>query len=148
MTWRAPTETDILNAGCSGAELTAFRGAALASGQADPLAGQIAIVVNFMRGYIARCPNVDMTTKDDGTIPECGILTFCDIIVPIIQGRPAGALIDPNGIRLDARGNAMKWLTDAARCLVAVDEVPPPDAPGAPIPKPLYNTPRRRAAFP
>lgn len=146
MTWRAPTETDIINAGISGAELTAFRGAALAEGQADPLAGQIAIVVDFMRGYIARCPNVDMTTKAAGTLPESAILTFCDIIVPVIQGRPAGAIIDPNGIRLDARGNAMRWLRDAAECKVAVDEAPPSTAEGSPIPAPRYKAGRERRA--
>jgi len=136
MSWIAPTEAHILTR-VSGPELEAFRAAALGTGQADPVAGTITIVVNMMRGYIARCANVDMTTKEAGTIPESGLHHFLDIIVPTIQGRPAGAVIEgTSGIRIDARSDAMKWLKDAANCLVAVDEVPPSDALGAPIPKP------------
>jgi hypothetical protein len=146
MIWRAPTEADILSGGISGAELEAFRAAALAEGQADPLASQITMVVDLMRSYIAQCPNVDMSTKTAGTIPESGMLIFCEIITPVIQRRPAGALIDPSGIRLDATANARKWLSDAAACKVAVDEVPPPTAEGAPIPKPRYTPGRERRA--
>lgn len=134
--WITPTEAHILTR-VSGPELDAFSAAALATGQTSPLATQIEIVVNFMRGYIARCANVDMTTKEAGTIPDSGLHAFLDIIVPTIQGRPAGAVIEgTSGIRLDARSDAMKWLKDAANCLVAVDEVPPSDAVGAPIPAP------------
>ena len=136
MDWITPTETDILTR-VSGAELGAFRSAALKVGQADPVPALIVTVVNFMRGYIANCPTVDMTTKDAGTIPASGLHAFLDIIVPTIQMRPAGAVIEgSSGIRLDARTDAMKWLKAAAACEVAVDEVPPPTAPGAPIPKP------------
>jgi len=136
MAWITPTEADILTR-VSGAELDAFRSAALGTDQPDPVAAQISTVVAFMRSYIARCPTVDMTTKIEGTIPASGLHAFLDIIVPTIQGRPAGAVIEgTNGIRLDARSDAMRWLKDAAQCLVAVDEVPPPTAPGAPIPTP------------
>lgn len=136
MAWITPTEEHILTR-VAGPELDAFRSAALGTDQPDPVASQISIVVDFMRGYIARCPNVDMTTKDAGTIPASGLHAFLDIIVPTIQGRPAGAVIEgTNSIRLDARSDAMKWLKDCAQCLIAVDEVPPPTAPGAPIPKP------------
>ena len=136
MSWITPTEAHILTR-VSGPELDAFRGAALATGQADPIAEQISIVISFMRGYIARCANVDMTTKVAGTIPASGLHAFLDIIVPTIQGRPAGAVIEgTSGIRLDARSDAMKWLRDAADCKVAVDEVPPSTAEGAPIPAP------------
>lgn len=136
MSWITPTEAHILTR-VSGPELDAFRGAALGTGQDDPVAAQIGIVVSFMRGYIARCANVDMSTKEAGTIPDSGLHAFLDIIVPTIQGRPAGAVIEgTNGIRLDARGDAMKWLRDAADCKVAVDEVPPPTAEGAPVPAP------------
>lgn len=135
--WITPTETDILTR-VSGPELDAFRTAALASGQSDPVPPLIVSVVNMMRGYISRCGNVDMTTKDAGTIPTSGLHAFLDIIVPTIQGRPAGAVIEgTNGIRLDARGDAMKWLTAAARCDIAVDEIPPPNQPEAPIVRPL-----------
>lgn len=136
MSWITPTEADILTR-CSGPELEAFRTAALGTGQDDPIPALITSTVNMMRGYIAQCPNVDMTTKAAGTIPDSGLFAFLDIIVPTIQGRPAGAVIEgTNGIRLDARSDAMKWLRDAAACKIAVDEVPPPTAPGAPIPKP------------
>ena len=135
--WITPSEADILTR-VSGAELDAFRSAALAADQPDPVQAQITAVVNFMRGYISRCPNVDMTTKDAGTIPASGLHPFLYIIVPTIQGRPAGAVIEgTNGIRIDARSDAMRWLKDCANCLIAVDEIPPPIAPGAPIPRPL-----------
>ena len=134
--WIAPTEAHILTR-MSGAELDAFRRAALASGQGDPIEAQTRIVVDYMRSYISRCGDVDMTTKPEGTIPVGGLHVFLDIIVPTIQGRPAGAVIDgTSGIRLDARSDAMKWLKDCAQCLIAVDEVAPSDAPGAPIPRP------------
>jgi hypothetical protein len=135
--WITPTEADILTR-VSGAELEAFRSAALATDQPDPVPALIVSVVNFMRGYIANCPTVDMTTKEAGTIPDSGLHVFLDIIVPTIQMRPAGAVIEgTNGIRLDSKADAMAWLKAAAACKVAVDEVPPPDAPGAPIPKPI-----------
>ena len=137
--WITPTEDDILTR-VSGPELDAFRSAALASGQADPVAPLITSVVNMMRGYISRCGNVDMTTKAAGTIPTSGLHPFLDIIVPTIQGRPAGAVIDgTNGIRLDARSDAMKWLAAAANCDIAVDEIPPPNQPEAPIPPPSIS---------
>lgn len=137
--WITPTEADILTR-MSGPELDAFRSAALGSGQADPVAELIISTVNMMRGYIFRCPNVDVTTKEEGTIPTSGLFAFLDLIVPTLQGRHAGAVIEgTNGIRLDARSDAMKWLRDCANCLIAVDELPPPNAPGAPIPKPTIT---------
>lgn len=139
MAWITPTEDHILTR-VSGAELEAFRSAALATGQADPVAGTIKIVVDFMWGYIFNCPTVKQADHEAGTLPESAISPFLDIIVPTIQGRPAGAVIEgTNGIRLDARSDAMKWLKAAANCEVAVDGVPPPEKPGAPIPKPLIK---------
>lgn len=136
MAWIIPTEEHILTR-VSGAELEAFRSAALALDQPDPVAGTIKIVVDMMRGYIFNCPTVKQSDHEADTLPESAINTFLDIIVPTIQGRPAGAVIEgTNGIRLDARGDAMKWLKSAAACEVAVDGVPPPEKPGAPIPKP------------
>jgi hypothetical protein len=139
MAWITPTEEHILTR-VSGAELEAFRSAALATGQADPVEGTIKIVVDMMRGYIFNCPTVKQEDQEADTLPESAINTFLDIIVPTIQGRPAGAVIEgTNGIRLDARSDAMKWLKAAANCEVAVDGVPPPEKPGAPIPKPLIK---------
>lgn len=134
--WITPSEDDILTR-CSGVELETFRGVVLAEGQADPLSKQIEIVVNFMRGYIFTCPNVKEADHEAGTIPSSALHVFLDIIVPTIQGRPAGAVIEgTNGIRLDARSDAMRWLKAASKCEVAVDEVPSPVTPGAPIPTP------------
>lgn len=136
MAWIIPTEEHILTR-VSGAELEAFRSAALALDQPDPVAGTIKIVVDMMRGYIFNCPTVKQEDHEADTLPESAINPFLDIIVPTIQGRPAGAVIEgTNGIRLDARSDAMKWLKAAANCEVAVDGVPPPEKPGAPIPKP------------
>lgn len=136
-TWIIPTEDHILTR-VSGVELAAFRNTVLGDGQTDPVAGTIAIVVNMMRGYIFNCPTVKKEDHEEGTLPASAINTFLDIIVPTIQMRPAGAVIEgTNGIRLDARSDAMRWLKAAAACEVAVDGVPPPEKPGAPIPKPI-----------
>lgn len=137
--WITPTEAHILTR-VSGPELEVFRGVVLAEGQADPVAATIKIVVDMMRGYIFNCPTVKQAEHEAGTLPESGMNTFLDIIVPTIQGRPAGAVIEgTNGIRIDARSDAMKWLRAAANCEIAVDGVPPPEKPGAPIPKPLIK---------
>lgn len=147
MPWIRPTEADILTR-MSAPELAAFRAAALGLGQEDAIEAQISAVVNMMRGYIARCPNVDMSTKEAGTIPASALHFALDILVRVIQQRPAGAVIEgTSGIRLDASSDAMKWLRDAAECKVAVDEVPPSTAPGAPIPRPRIKKRRRPNLF-
>lgn len=144
MSWIAPTEAHILTR-VSGPELEAFRAAALATGQADPVAGTIKIVIDFMLDYIYACPTVKKADHEEGTIPESAMFVFLDIIVPAIQGRPAGAVIEgTSGIRLDARSDALKWLIRASECGIAIDGVPSPEKPGAPIPKPRI-TKRSRA---
>lgn len=52
MSWNTLTEAKFLQH-CTGAEATAIKTAALASGQADPLADTLAKVVQEVRGYIA-----------------------------------------------------------------------------------------------
>lgn len=139
MSWITPTEADIIAAGCSAAELDVFRSVALGVGQPDPLDAQIANVVYFMRGYLRRCSQ--HIIGEDGTIPAEGLQVFCDLIVPIIQKRPAGALIDSeNHIRLDAKGDSIRWLERAAKCEILFDDsVPAAQPDNGPIAKPSFN---------
>ena len=51
MAWIIPAESDVLTA-LSETELATYRAAALASGQADPLAPTLAQVVDLVRGYV------------------------------------------------------------------------------------------------
>lgn len=141
MSWIAPTEADILTR-VSGAELEAFRAVALGEGQSDPVAAQTATVVDFMRGYLRRCSQHVM--GDDGTIPAEGLHVFLDLIVPVIQQRPAGALIDASGIRLDARSDANKWLTAAAKCeILFADSIAATQPDKGPVESPSYDGPAR-----
>lgn len=142
MSWITPTETHLLELGLSGPELEAFRGAALGEGQADPVAGQIAAVVNFMRGYFRRCSQHVM--GEDGTIPAEGLTVFGELVVPIIQRRPAGALIDASGVRMDAKKDAVRWLERAAACEVMFEDSVPASQPDAgPVASPSYTGPSR-----
>ncbi len=55
MAWIEITEADVLTV-LSGPELAGYRSAALALGQADPVAPTIAQVVAMVRGHVAGCP--------------------------------------------------------------------------------------------
>jgi phage gp36-like protein len=63
MAWVEITEADVQTR-LAGAELSAYRSAAKASGQADPLSEIITAVVDEVRGYIAAC---DRNTLGAGT---------------------------------------------------------------------------------
>lgn len=66
MPWVQITETDVRDR-LSGPELAAYKSAALASGQTDPLPGIIAQTVDEVRGYIAAAGNVSL--GDGTTVP-------------------------------------------------------------------------------
>jgi hypothetical protein len=141
MSWITPTEANILTR-LSGAEMGAFRSAALGTAQADPVAAQITTVVDFIRGYLRRCSQHTMGA--DGTIPKEALSVFLDLIVPIIQMRPAGALIDSSGIRMDARSDANKWLTAAAKCEILFDDSVPAQMPDhGPVNSPSFSRRQR-----
>lgn len=67
MAWITITDADVQTR-LAGAELSAYRSAAKATGQADPLPEIISGVVDEVRGYVAAC---DRNTLGAGsTIPE------------------------------------------------------------------------------
>ncbi len=141
--WITPSVGDILTR-VSAAELDAFKAVALGAGQdADEnIAAQITIVVDCMRGYIRRCSQHVM--GPGGTIPPEAMHFFLDLIVPVIQMRPAGALIDSSGVRMDARSDAYKWLVQVAKCDVLFeDSVRAPQPDSGPVGSPSICAPRR-----
>ena len=141
MSWTTPTESDLLTR-VSGPELEAYRAAALGEDQADPVTAQIATVVSFMRGYLRRCSQ--HTMGEDNTLPPEAMHVFLDLIVPVIQMRPAGALIDASGVRMDARADAVKWLTAAGECRVLfADSVAAAQPDSGPVGSPSYSGRRR-----
>jgi len=96
----------------AGPELSAFKTAALASGQTNPVTDLIQQTVDFVRGYIAACPS--NTLGVEGTVPDKLLGTVLDILVVEVEKRCAGKLIDPQGLRAEAARNAMSVLRDVA----------------------------------
>lgn len=119
MAWITPTETHLLTR-MSGAELDAFRAAALGTGQADPIADQLAHTVEMARGYIAGCrQNV---LGPEGTVPEKLLGAVLDLTVVEVEKRAAGSMIDPQGVRQTASREAMTILRDVAACRFVIEK--------------------------
>jgi len=104
MSWRPPTEADLLSGSISGAELSAYRAAALGESQADPVTAQLSTVTNFVRGYISA--NAENSLGNDGTLPEAVIPAAMDYIAVDIIKRLPGRKID------EARATARKEAID------------------------------------
>lgn len=75
MAWIQITEADIQTV-FSGAEIEAYRSAALAQGQSDPVSATIAQVVDLVRGYIGAA---GITLGASGTIPQKLLSTSLDV---------------------------------------------------------------------
>lgn len=116
--WVSVAEAD-LKTRISGPELSAFRAAALATGQADPIAAVTLQVVDLVRGYIGACQS--NTLGAAGTVPEKLLGVTLDLLVVEVEKRCAGKLIDPNGHRANSAREAMAILRDVARCNFAID---------------------------
>jgi phage gp36-like protein len=80
MPWQLITETDIRDR-LSGPELAAYKTAALATGQTDPLPGLIAQTVDEARGYIAAAGNVSL--GEGTTVPS----KLVSAVVAIVRWR-------------------------------------------------------------
>ncbi len=119
MSWRAITENDLLQR-MSGDELTALRDAALGDDQADPIAGHISQITDFVRGYIAAWQNNTLGLA--GTLPERLILTACDILVVQVSSRPGGFLVDLNDTRKEQYKSAMRLLEQVAAGKFRIEE--------------------------
>lgn len=141
MAWIEVTEADLLTA-ISGAELTGYRGAALASGQSDPVDPTIQQVVDEVRGYVGGCAK--NTLGPAGTIPSKLLSTALDLIVFRIPNRVGR---DPKAGRDKAAENAMKRLEQVAACKFDIEEpVEPTDEVSSSAIRPSFSgRPRRNA---
>jgi hypothetical protein len=119
MSW-LPISDDDIKTRLSGPELAAFRAAALATGQQDPIGDVVAQTVDVVRGYIAACQrNVQ---GPDGTIPQKLKQAALSLIVMDIMSRAAGTVLDPKGQRKEAADKATKLLEQVAACRFAIDK--------------------------
>jgi hypothetical protein len=116
MSWITITEADLLTA-ISGDELTGFREAALASGQADPVAPTIAQVIDLVRGYVGGCKTNQLGPS--GTIPQKLLAPAIDIIVARIPNRVGKS---PKPGRADNQKSAIELLERVASCNFDIEE--------------------------
>lgn len=130
MAWRTVTESDLLQK-FSGDELEALRSAGLASGQADPIAGNIRQLVDFVRGYISTHPSNRL--GPDGTLPERLILPAIDYLVVDVSSRVAGMLIDLNDTRKGAKADAVRLFERVSVGLFRVEDATEFAADSAPV---------------
>jgi len=117
MSWTAITEA-LLVTRISGSELTALRAAALADGQADPVAPAIAQVTDLVRGYVAACARNSLGAA--GTIPAKLIGPACTLVMAAICARVPGYALDED--RRADRRNAIDLLEQVAACKFAVED--------------------------
>src|ERR1700749_3839015 len=100
MSWIIPIEADVLTV-LSETELATYRAAALAAGQADPLAPTLAQVVDLVRGYVgAYRPN---TLGEPGTIPQKLLATALDLVAVRLPQRVG---VTPKDVRKTAADQA------------------------------------------
>jgi len=130
MAWIIPAETDVLTA-LSETELATYRAAALANGQADPLAPTLAQVVDLVRGYVgAYKPN---TLGLPGTIPQKLLAPALDLIVVRLPQRVG---VPPKEVRKAAADQAVRLLEQVAAGIFNIEEpvVPTDEVTAAPSP--------------
>lgn len=116
MAWIEIAEADLLTV-LAGAELGGYRAAALASGQADPIAATITQVVNLVRGYVGGCKQ--NTLGEGATIPAKLLAPALDILAVAIPKRVGAA---PKPVRKDAHDAAIKLLEQVAACRFDIEE--------------------------
>ena len=116
MAWIALSSTDIETA-LTGQELTAYREAALANGQGDPLPELLDRAVRLVRGYVAACDDNHLGAGN--TIPD----ELEGATVALVAHGLDGRLPLPSSLteRLDRRyDDAMRQLRDVAACKFAL----------------------------
>src|SRR5476651_2398599 len=120
MAWIAPAEADVLTV-LSESELSTYRAAATASGQADPLAPTLAQVVDLVRGYVgAYRPN---TLGLAGTIPQKLLAPALDLVAVRLPQRVG---VSPKDVRTLAASRAVRLLEQVAAGTFNIEE--PDDA--------------------
>jgi hypothetical protein len=116
MSWITPTESDVLTV-LSENELSTYRAAATASGQADPVAPTLAQVVDLVRGYVGSYrPN---TLGLAGTIPQKLLATALDLVAVRIPQRVG---VSPKDVRLAAATQALRLLEQVAAGAFNIEE--------------------------
>jgi len=106
--WIIPTEADLLTS-LSETELATYRAAAVASGQADPVAPTLAQVVDLVRGYVgAYRPNV---LGAAGTIPQKLLAPTVDLVAVRLPQRVG---VMPKDVRKAAADAAIRLLEQVA----------------------------------
>jgi hypothetical protein len=111
----AITEDDVLTV-LAGPELAGYRAAALADGQADPVAAAIADVTEYIRGFVAGCRG---NVLGETGIPARLKTTALDLLAVRIPGRVGRS---PKPGRKDAADKAEALLKLVAECRFAVDQ--------------------------
>ena len=126
MAWITLTE-DALKARLSGVELAAWRKAALASGQSDPVAQVFAGVTAEVRGYVAG--NRANSLGAGATIPEELLDAAMALVVARLTTRLPLSLTEE---RREAKNDAVALLRSVARgdFRVASAETPAAEQPG------------------
>jgi hypothetical protein len=116
MAWIIPAESDVLTT-LSETELATYRAAALASGQADPLAPTLAQVVDLVRGYVgAYKPN---TLGLPGTLPQKLLAPALDLVAVRLPQRVG---VPPKDVRQMAAGRAVRLLEQVAAGTFNIEE--------------------------
>lgn len=116
--WAAITEAN-LTLHISGAELESLRAAALAAGQADPVAPSIAQVTDRVRGEVKAC-RTNVLSTDTTEIPTRLLPTACSLIVALIISRVPGYPLSKE--REDAKKEAIRLLERVAACEYAIED--------------------------
>lgn len=140
MSWITITEEDVKTR-LAGAELTAFKTAALSPGQSNPLPEIISQVTDEIRGYVAACAH--NTLDAAGTVPPRLLAPALNMIRYRLATRLPGmkGLIDE--LRQKEYNDALAVLKDVAACRFAVED-PDGDATSTTSPTPDIVVPTRR----
>lgn len=110
--WITLSEDDVRTE-INGQELEAWRNAAKYGSEADPVAGILTSVTNFVRGFIARNP--DNKLGPAGTLPECLKEVALPLVTVRIMKRSFGEISDPSGARKSAAETSLSLLRDIAK---------------------------------
>jgi hypothetical protein len=133
MAWIAPVEADVLTV-LSESELSTYRAAATASGQADPLAPTLAQVVDLVRGYVgAYKPN---TLGLPGTIPQKLLAPALDLVAVRLPQRVG---VSPKDVRQAAAVQAVRLLEQVAAGVFNIEEPDSPTTETTSAPRPSIN---------
>lgn len=139
MPWISITEDDVKTR-LSGPELSAFKSAALASGQGSPLPDIINQVVNEMRGYIAACESNQLGAGT--TIPDKLLgATLAMIRYRLATRLPVASLLDEN--RINENREALRLMERVAACSFRLEEPDSISDEKLAYPKPSFGKRRR-----